>query len=757
MAHQRLKIDIEGIVQGVGFRPFVFKLAQILGLHGSVWNHGTGVTIEAQGAQKTLDNFLVGLEKDSPPLARIFSISVCEIAPLAETGFKILESVKNHAQRIQIPSDCAICPECLSELFDPNDRRYRYPFINCTNCGPRYTIIMEVPYDRRSTTMRDFNFCKECFQEYQDPDSRRFHAQPNACPDCGPQLCLLSAKGSTLKVKDPVSETLRRLHNGEIVAIKSLGGYHLAVDAANQQAVQNLRNKKKRDEKPFAIMVKDLVSARRIARVSPDEAKLLESPERPIVLLHKKINHELALSVAPNNQFFGIMLPYAPLHHLLLEEGFVALVMTSANDSDEPTVYEDDEALQRLSDICDVFLMNNRRIHVRADDSIARVMAGRSLLLRRSRGFVPASIRLPSSGPDILAVGAELKNTICITSQNQAYLGQHIGDLKNLAVYNAFLSAVRHLQEVLEIKPSFVAHDYHPDYQSSRFALEESGLECIPIQHHHAHLASCLAESGLQDAAIGVIFDGIGYGSDGHMWGGEFLVGDLKEYKRCGHFHYQPMPGGDLATKEPWRMSLSYLSTVFGDIPPELEYQFDHLDVHEKSLVLQAIRKQINTPLTSSCGRLFDAVASLLGLRRTISFEGQAAMDLEMIASPDESCIYPFNLTEENEMVIFQPNAMIASIVRDYLAGINIAVIAGRFHSTLGIMIEEVCSILRSQTGLNRVVLSGGVFQNLLLTEKTVTSLEKSGFEIFIHSRVPPNDGGVSLGQAAIAAYRLSH
>jgi hydrogenase maturation protein HypF len=535
------------------------------------------------------------------------------------------------------------------------------------------------------------------------------------------------------------------------MAVKGLGGYHLAVDAGNQEAVLELRYRKQRDEKPFALMVRDLDAARRIAVTGDDEVQLLQGVERPIVLLPKRAGHNLAESIAPDNRYFGVMLPYTPLHHLLLQNDFDALVMTSANLSEEPIAFQDDEALRSLGRIADVFLLHNRRIHTRTDDSIARVMADRPLLLRRSRGFVPRAIALPGESPAILAVGAELKNTICLTRGDRAFLSQHVGDLKNLEVYESFKQTITELQAILEVLPEKVAHDLHPDYYSTRYALEESGLETVAVQHHHAHLASCLAEHGLEEPSIGVIFDGIGYGADGNVWGGEFLVGDLRRYERVGHFSYQPMPGGDLATREPWRMALSYLYSVYGEIPQHVRI-FDAVAEHELKLVVQAMKRGVNAPLTSSCGRLFDAVASMLGLRQKVSFEGQAAMQLEMLADPTVSKPYPYRLTNDAGLIHFDPSPMVDAIVTDLGSNCSQAKIAGRFHLSLAAMVEEVCSQLRETTGIDQVVLSGGVFQNCLLTEMTVARLTGSGFRTLTHTLVPPNDGGLALGQAVIAA-----
>ena len=751
MLPQRQKIIVEGIVQGVGFRPFIYQLAVRFALAGSVCNDTRGVTIEVEGEADVLSRFLVAIQNEKPPLAVIQSVDV-EALPLKGcTGFTILQSAADETRRAQISPDTYVCDDCLKELFDTADRRYRYPFINCTNCGPRYTIVTGIPYDRPLTTMADFPLCAACQDEYHDPTSRRFHAQPIACPECGPELQLLDAKAQAVIVQDPLTETIHRLKAGQIVAIKGLGGYHLVVDAANPAAVTELRRRKQRDEKPFALMARSLSVVEKLALVGDEEARLLQGVERPIVLLQKRAEHKLAENIAPDNRYFGVMLPYTPLHHLLLQETFEVLVMTSANLSDEPIAFEDHEACQRLNRIADAFLIHNRRIHTRTDDSIARVMADRPLLLRRSRGFVPRAIALPHEAPSILAVGAELKNTLCLTRGDRAFLSQHVGDLKNLEVYDSFRQTIAHLQSILEVQPEKVAHDLHPDYYSTRYALEESGLEPVAIQHHHAHLASCLAEHGVEDPVIGIILDGIGYGADGNIWGGEFLVGDLSRYERVGHFRYQAMPGGDLATKEPWRMALSYLLSVYGEIPDGLKV-FDVIPDKELHLVEQATLKGVNAPLTSSCGRLFDGVAGLLGLRQRASFEGQAAMQLEMIADPSQTRAYPYQFTADEGRMIFDPLPMITAIMTDLSDGRPVAEIAGSFHFSLALMIEEVCVQIRQETGLARVVLSGGVFQNCLLTTMSLARLNSAGFEVLTHSLVPPNDGGLALGQAAAAA-----
>lgn len=756
MEQRRLKIEIEGVVQGVGFRPFVAQLARRLEMSGTVLNDGRGVVIAVQGQSPALDLFLLALQTEAPPLARIERLH-CTDLPLQceESSFHILSSRGDGVRVAAIAPDAHLCDDCLAELLDPQDRRYLYPFINCTNCGPRFSIITGIPYDRPQTTMADFPLCPECAAEYRDPASRRYHAQPIACPLCGPTLSLLSAAGVPL-AGDPLTEAVALLRAGRIVAIKGLGGYHLAVDAENDGAVARLRQRKRRDEKPLALMVPSLEVASALASISSTEARLLSCVERPIVLLEGKGDPALSPRIAPNNRYLGMMLPYTPLHHLLFSlGGFRALVMTSGNHSDAPIVFEDATALDELGSIVDAFLVNNRRIHTRVDDSIARVLAGKPLLLRRARGYVPRAIQLPVTSEPILALGGELKNTLCLSRGDRAYLSQHLGDLGNLESSSAHAVMSEHLQSLLELHPAVVAHDLHPDYQTTRRAEELPALRRMAVQHHHAHFASCLAENGVDAPALGVIFDGLGYGSDGTMWGGEFLLGDLRDFRRVGYFAPTAMPGGDLATREPWRMALAYLHQAYGRDYPRLPF-LEEISRRDELLVVTMIERGLNAPLSSSCGRLFDAVAALLCLRNRVSFEGQAAIELEMVAASAPSTPYPYALSLCAEALVFEPAEMIRALVADLVAGVPVATISARFHATLVAVVHEVCARLRTATGIGCVALSGGVFQNRLLAEGILARLEEGGFTVMTHSLVPPNDGGLSLGQAAVAAARLS-
>ena len=730
IARKRIRIRLRGIVQGVGFRPFVYNLATQLELAGWVLNSSAGLTAEAEGAADAVERFLGAVTKEPPPLAWIQETEVVELAPAGESSFAIRESLEETGEFALISPDVATCADCLRDLRDPNNRRHRYPFTNCTNCGPRYTIVRDIPYDRPNTTMAKFALCADCRREYEDPADRRFHAQPNACPVCGPSLSAT------------VEEVVERLTRGEIVALKGLGGFHLACDARNEAAVQRLRTRKRRSGKPFAVMCRDMTAVERVCMVTDAERELLASPQHPIVILAGRgVTPE---AVAPGNRTLGAMLPYTPLHHLLFDGApYDALVMTSGNLSEEPIVVSNEEAIERLAGVADFFLLHDRDIFMRTDDSVARVMEGRPRLLRRSRGYAPRTIDLTLDLPELLACGGELKNAFCLTKGRHAILSQHIGDLENYETLVFFEETLANLKKLFRVEPRAAAHDLHPQYLSTKYALGLP-LEKIGVQHHHAHIASCMAENGLQGEVIGVALDGTGYGTDGCIWGGEFLVAGYGGFVRRAHFRYVPMAGGDAAVREPWRMALAYWLDTFGEGTPEA---LCGVPEERTGVVRRMIATNFNTVQTSSCGRLFDAVAALAGVRREINFEGQAAIELEAVADGAETRRYGFEIGGgEPWQIDFRP--MIAEIVKDSGA----ATIAARFHNTLAAAIAETCGRLRRQTGNARVCLSGGSFQNLRLLHTTCELLGEAGFEVYLHEQVPPNDGGVALGQAAVAA-----
>jgi hydrogenase maturation protein HypF len=750
MAKVRAMIQIEGIVQGVGFRPFVYALARRHALAGWVLNDAKGVQIEVEGEEDGVRAFLSGIS--SPPvLAVVEKTTVNYFPPAGYRGFEIRESTSGDERLALISPDITLCDDCLDELFDCQDRRFRYPFINCTNCGPRFTIIEDIPYDRAKTTMASFPMCTACNREYHDPADRRFHAQPNACPVCGPQVELLDNTGAKLQSADPIRETLRLLKEGRIVAIKGLGGFHLACDAAEEAAVARLRRRKYREDKPFALMCKDLEVIERMCVVDDESRRLLASKERPIVVLPRRADAAIALSVAPGQGTLGVMLPYTPLHHLLLADGLTGLVMTSGNRSDEPIAYRNAEASERLGQIADFFLMHNREIHTRCDDSVVKPFRGRPTLIRRARGFVPFPIRLQRKGKSVLACGAELKNTFCLTKGNYAFLGHHIGDLENYETMRSFEEGIELLQRLFQIEPEAVCHDLHPDYLSSRYALASARdlkLPAIGVQHHFAHALSCMAEYGLEGPVLAVVMDGTGYGEDGTVWGGEFLSVTSMAYTRLGHLRTIPLPGGDRAAREPWRMAAQYLDRVYGRIE-RVDIPFvKGLDLDQWSLLREAVQAGINSPLCSSTGRLFDAVSALIGVRSQTNYEGQAAIELEQMARQGEQGEYPLEITEEEGTLIADPDPVVTAIVDEVKRSIDPSLISARFHNSLARAIARMAIRMREATGLSEVVLSGGVFQNHLLMGRVVDLLEGADFKAYIHHKVPANDGGIALGQA---------
>jgi hydrogenase maturation protein HypF len=752
----RRSIAVSGIVQGVGFRPFVHELASRLGLGGFVRNRGGDVQIELEGATEALDRFFGELTSRPPPLARIDSLTWTAIPPRGDREFRIESSEADEAAPIFIAAEMATCDDCLRELFDPRDRRYRYPFLNCTNCGPRLTIIRGVPYDRERTTMAGFAMCPACRAEYDDPRDRRYHAQPTACPRCGPRLALLDDAGHPTGDRDPLWAATEALREGRIVALKSLGGYHLACDAGSGRAVAELRRRKHRDEKPLAVMLRDLEEALFFCEANEAERTLLTSPRRPIVLLRRRSGTRLAEDVAPGNPTLGVMLPYTPLHLLLMNDlRGRPLVMTSGNRSDEPIAYDDGDAIERLAGIADLFLTNDRPIHMRCDDSVTRVVTGFETPIRRSRGDAPRPLSLPvPCRRPTLALGGQLKATFALGRGRQAFLSHHLGDLEHYAAYRAFVEAVDHYEQLFAIRPEWLVHDLHPDYATTRYARERAerdGIALLGVAHHHAHVASCLAENAIEGPVIGVAFDGTGFGVDGTVWGGEFFLGDLRKFMRAAHLRTVGMPGGEQAIREPWRMAAAHLRDA-GLGMGLLAARNSRADIKNLQRMLE---RGINAPITSSAGRLFDAVSSLAGLRDRVSYEGQAAMQLEWLATGEAPAgSYPFEIDVpggESPLVV-DTRPMICAIAGDVATNVAPARIARRFHTTMVEVIGVVCGRLREESGINDVALSGGVFLNALLTGEVSARLASDGFRVFRHRLVPPSDGGLSLGQLAIAA-----
>jgi hydrogenase maturation protein HypF len=751
-----LRIQVRGVVQGVGFRPYVHSIATKHALSGLVRNEGDGVGIEVEGHPDALSQFRAELAAHPPAGARIASIRVEECASSERSEFVVAASCDPSGNLNFAPADVATCPDCLQELFDTSDRRYRYPFISCTVCGPRFTILTALPFDRERTKMAAFPLCPECRHEYEVSADRRFQSQTTACPVCGPRLSLLDAHGTSIDEQDPIAAVIAALRLGAIVAVKGIGGFHLACDAGSS-AVNELRRRKHRDEKPLAVMVTDLHEAKLLCEISAEEAELLTSPARPIVLLKRRPGCSIADDVAPGTPLLGVMLAYTPLHSLLLHEFGGPLVMTSGNRSEEPIACDDTDAVRRLNGIADQFLTHNREIQSQCDDSVIRIVAGAPLPMRRSRGYAPIPLTMPLPCPiPILAVGGQLKSVFALGRNGHAILSQHQGDLNGLESYHAFTDAIGKYERLYRFRPAVIAHDRHPDYASTRYAIERADVRPIAIQHHHAHMAACMAENGLNESVIGVTLDGSGYGIDGTIWGGEFLLGDYRSFHRAAHLRPVPLPGGESAIREPWRIALAYLLDA-GEGP---ELLADRIAPESLRLVGTMIEREMNSPLTSSAGRLFDAVASIIGLRDRVTFEGQAAIELEGLASLAGRAIdglYPSVASPANNGTIqLDTRPIIAAVARDVRAKIPPPVIAQRFHTTLAIAIADVCRQLRDQSGLNAVVLSGGVFLNAILLTETLDLLAQAGFRAYRHSLVPSGDGGLCLGQLMIAAATLN-
>jgi hydrogenase maturation protein HypF len=750
MKTERVKVTVQGAVQGVGFRPFVYRLAKQFGLCGWVLNSGQGVLIEAEGAGENLQLFLVRLERDKPPRAFIRSLEYSFADPTGYQHFDIRYSDQSGRKTALILPDMAICADCLLEIFAPGNRRYRYPFTNCTNCGPRFTIIESLPYDRSRSSMKRFLMCPACEGEYRDPADRRFHAQPNACPDCGPRLELWDANGIALKKEEEaLAQAIEIVRDGQILGLKGIGGFQLLVDAGNPSAVERLRARKQRAEKPFALMYPSIDLVRQHCSVSEVEARLLLASEAPIVLLSRRPGKSLvAPTVAPSNPYLGIMLPYSPLHHLLMNDLGFPIVATSGNLSNEPICIEEAEALRRLSGIADYFLVHNRPVVRPMDDSIVRVIAGREMVLRRARGYAPLPIHLNETLPCILAVGAHLKNSVALSVGKEIFISQHIGDLETSEAFLAFRKTTEDLPRLYESKPEMIACDIHPDYLSTKEAARMEGLR-HPVQHHFAHVLACLAENELENPVLGISWDGSGYGTDGTVWGGEFLLTDEDSFQRVGHFRPFRLPGGDAAIKEPRRTALGVLYEIWGDQAisnrrwaPTASFSNGELNILQRML-----SKGINSPYTSSAGRLFDAVASLIGLRQRATFEGQAAMELEFAVQTDIDEGYPFDITEGSpNRVDWAP--MISEILIDLQKGLPAGNVSAKFHNTL----TEIIVAVARKVEVPRIVLTGGCFQNRYLIERAIAHLQAAGFRPYWPQRVPPNDGGIALGQVVAAS-----
>jgi len=762
-AARRVRVRVDGTVQGVGFRPHVYRLARELGLAGFVRNDTRGVLIEAEGPAEAVAALLARIGREAPPLAVVERVEVAESAPTGAAGFAIEASDAAGAPAARVSADAATCAQCLAELADPADRRYRYPFINCTNCGPRFTIVRGVPYDRPLTTMAGFRMCERCQAEYDDPGDRRFHAQPNACPACGPALALLDPGGVALApppgAQDPVAAVAAMLRDGAVVAVKGIGGYHLACLAADDGAVAALRARKHREDKPFALMARDLEQAGALIEVGALERELLLSAARPIVVARRRPGARVAAAVAPAVGELGVMLPYSPLHHLLLADVGESIVLTSGNVSDEPIAYRDGDALARLAPIADAFLVHNRPIETRTDDSVVRTVDARgarprALLLRRSRGHVPASIPLPGSPLALLACGAQLKSTFCLAKGGRAWVSHHIGDLANHETLQSLREGVEHFKRLFDIEPALVAHDLHPGYLSTAYALEQQGVRVVGVQHHHAHLAACLAEHRHAGPAVGAIFDGTGYGLDGTVWGGELLVGGVGSAERAGWLAPVPMPGGEAAIREPWRMACAWLRELEDAAPAPPTRLAGLVDARRWAAVSQLATRRELSPQTSSAGRLFDAVAALCGLRAEVRYEGQAAIELEAAAaSAPAAGAYELELTGgAADPVVIDPRPALRAILADLEHGAAAATVASRFHAGLAQATAAACVAIAARRGVGTAVLAGGVFQNGLLLSAVAAALERHGIEVLTPERLPAGDGGISYGQAAVAA-----
>ncbi|OCL27742.1 carbamoyltransferase HypF [Orenia metallireducens] len=747
MEQLRNYINVEGIVQGVGFRPFVYNLAAKYNLKGWVSNTTEGVKIDIEGKVIDIDNFKIDLQFQAPPLSKIDKIRVEELPFKGYESFTIKKSKDNNRVLTLISPDVSTCFDCKDDIEDINNRRYKYPFTNCTNCGPRFSIIKSLPYDRAQTTMKDFEMCGKCKVEYNNPKDRRFHAQPNACPECGPKLWLTDDLGNKVEVEEPLKKATNLLKEGKIIAVKGLGGFHLVCNGKDKEAVEKLRNRKLRPDKPFAVMMKDIEVVREYCYVNQLEENILAGIRRPILLLDRK-NGNLADNIAPNSNKLGVMLPYTPLHNLLFDQGLEVLLMTSANLSGLPIEYKNKDAIARLDKVVDYFLLHDRDIFLSVDDSVSRVILGKERLIRRSRGYAPIPFKVDGL-VESLACGSHLKNTFCIAKGGFIFLSQHIGDLDNLNTYNNFKKNIEHFKKIYKLNPKVIAHDLHLGYLSSVYGQNEAGVK-VGVQHHHAHIVSCMVENDISKKVIGLAFDGTGLGTDGNIWGGEFLICDYEGFTRAAHLNYVNMPGGEQAVKEPWRMAISHLYKV-GEVDIDLFKRVDKLKIKS---VLKMLEYNLNSPLTSSMGRLFDTISALIGLRQEISYDAQAAIELEVIADRKEEGVYRYQIENDNGNYIINTNQIIKDVIIDIKDKVDMSIIAKRFHNTIIALSIEICKLLRDKYEINQVALSGGVFQNEIILKGIYAGLKRDGFKVYTHAQIPCNDGGLALGQLVVANYK---
>lgn len=752
---KRFFLTVKGIVQGVGFRPFVYNLAAKLNLNGWVNNNSEGVYIDIEGSETALDIFLDNLHNNPPPLAKIDSITFKDKPHAGYSSFLIKESEVNKERITLISPDMATCRDCINDISDPSNRRYRYPFTNCTNCGPRFSIIKSIPYDRDKTTMKKFKMCKDCHKEYTDPSNRRFHAQPNACSECGPSIWITDNHGNSVTMDnyDTIEWVQKRLCEGKIFAIKGLGGFHLVCDAKNASAVKTLRERKHRPFKPFAVMAKDIDTASRYCKINEKEKELLTGIRKPIVLLERNAYYDLPYDIAPNQKTLGIMLPYTPLHELLLNGGSDILVMTSANINGLPLEFTNESALENLSDLVDYFLMHNRDIYIPVDDSVVKVIDDEEIMMRRARGYVPDPIRVPGI-KSILACGPNMKNTFCIAKEDFIFVSQHNGDLENVETIEHFKRNIEHFKNIFSFTPKFIACDMHPGYASTDYASTYD-IPIIEVQHHHAHIVSCMLENKIKGNVIGVSFDGTGYGPDGKVWGGEFLICDYTSFERAAHLEYVSMSGGDKGVQEPWRLAVAFI-LKYGNLIPEGIGFIDKFYGSKGVMLTSAISKNINCIETSSMGRLFDAAASIAGIRDVITYEGQASIEFE--SALDDSCedYYQYDIEMQDGTLIINPGKIIAGLLKDRINGCLSSTMSAKFHNSIVGFTLDILQSLRSSTGLNRIALSGGVFQNTYLFTKLCRKLKKECFDVYTQKSIPSNDGGISLGQIIIANERIN-